>query len=214
MKTYKFDSTCVATDVAQEAAAVIRDGGLVCLPCAGRYRLVADLLNNDAVMRLMQAKSRIKTAPALVFIENASDLDRVAEEIPARARTIADKLWPQPVTIRVKASSELPRKVLKQLGGKKARLGVRTPASELAQEVIKAIGTPLLVSSANRQKKSGESSAAQVSRTFAPHIDLFINCGDLRPEKPSTIITIENDAVVIERLGAVDAAIIESCTQA
>ena len=212
MKTYKFDSTCIATDVAQEAAAVIRDGGLVCLPCAGRYRLVADLLNNDAVMRLMQAKSRIKTAPALVFIQSASDLDRVAEEIPDRARTIADKLWPQPVTIRVKASSELPHKVLKQLGGKKARLGVRTPASELAQEVVKAIGTPLLVSSANRQKKSGESSAAQVSRTFAPHIDLFINCGDLRPEKPSTIITVENDAVLIERLGAVDPAIIESCS--
>lgn len=214
MKTYKLDSTSQIIDLAHEAASVIRSGGLVCLPCAGRYRLLADLLNNDAVMRLMQAKSRIKTAPALVFIEGASDLDRVAEDIPALARKIASELWPRPITIRVKPSSDLPSKVLKQLGGKKVRLGVRTPASELAQEVVKAVGSPLLVSSANRQKKAGESSAAQVSKTFGPHIELFINSGDLKPEESSTIVEIVNDTVVIERQGAVDAATIESCTQA
>jgi L-threonylcarbamoyladenylate synthase len=212
VKTYKIDSSS-QSEIVQEAAAVIRDGGVVCLPCAGRYRLFADLLNNDAVMRLMQAKSRIKTAPALVFVEGASDIDQVAEEIPALARKIADELWPQPVTIRVKPSSELPKKVLKQLGGKKVRLGLRTPGSGLAQEVLKAVGSPLLVSSANREKKAGESSSAQVTKTFGPHIDLFINDGDLSPEAASTIIKFENDAVIIERLGAVDEATIESCTQ-
>lgn len=213
MKTYKIDSSSHVSDLAKEAAEVIRDGGVVCLPCAGRYRLFADLFNNDAVMRLMQAKSRIKTAPALVFIEGASDLDRVAEEIPALARKIASELWPQPITIRVKPSSELPKKVLKQLGGKKVRLGLRTPASGLAQEVLKAVGSPLLVSSANREKKAGASSSAQVTKTFGPHIDLFINDGDLSPEEASTIVNIENDAVVIERLGAVDEATIADCTR-
>ncbi len=212
VKTYKLDSSTPLVEIAREAAEVIRDGGVVCLPCAGRYRLFADLLNNDAVMRLMQAKSRIKTAPALVFIEGAADLDTVAEEIPALARKIASELWPQPITIRVKPSSELPRKVLKQLGGKKIRLGLRAPAEGLAHEVLKAVGSPLLVSSANRQKKHGESSSAQVTKTFAPHIDLFVSGGDLKPEESSTIVNIEDDAVVIERLGAVDAATIESCT--
>jgi tRNA A37 threonylcarbamoyladenosine synthetase subunit TsaC/SUA5/YrdC len=98
----------------------------VYLPCAGRYQLFADLLNNDAVVRLMQAKSRIRTAPALVFIEGASDLDLVGEEIPALAQKIALDLWPRPITIRVKPSYNLPSKVLKQLGGKKIRLGLRS----------------------------------------------------------------------------------------
>ncbi len=186
----------------------------MCLPCAGRYRLFADLLNNDAVVRLMQAKSRIRTAPALVFIEGASDLDLVGEEIPALARKIALDLWPQAITIRVKPSSNLPSKVLKQLGGKKIRLGLRTPPGGLAQEVVRAFGSPLLVSSANRQKKAGESSAAQVSKTFGSHIDLFINDGDLKPELPSTIVSIVDDKVVVERLGAVDEATIESCKRA
>lgn len=213
VKMYKIDSSSQVSELAKEAAEVIREGGVVCLPCAGRYRLFADLLNNDAVMRLMQAKSRIKTAPALVFIEGASDIDRVAEEIPALARKLASELWPQPITIRVKPSSELPKKVLKQLGGKKVRLGLRTPDGGLAQAVLRAVGSPLLVSSANREKKAGESSSAQVAKTFGPHIDLFINDGDLTPEAVSTIVNIENDAVVIERLGAVDEATIQSCSQ-
>ncbi len=213
VKTHKIDASSPIGELAQEAAAVIREGGVVCLPCAGRYRLFADLFNNDAVMRLMQAKSRIKAAPALVFIENASDLDTVAEEIPELARKIASELWPQPVTIRAKPSSELPQKVLKQLGGKKVRLGLRTPAGGLAQEVLKAVGSPLLVSSANRQKKAGDSSSAQVTKTFGRHIDLFINSGDLSPEAASTIVNIENEAVVIERHGAVDEATIENCAR-
>ena len=211
VKTLKIDSSDQPLELAQEAADVIREGGVVCLPCAGRYRLFADLLINDAVTRLLQAKSRIKTAPALVFIAGASDLDQVAEEVPDLARNIANELWPRPITIRVKPSSELPRKVLKDLGGKKLKLGLRTPPAGLVQHVIEAVGSPLLVSSANRQKKSGESSAAQVTKTFGPYIDLFINSGDLQPEEASTIISIKNDAVQIERLGAVDAATIERC---
>ncbi len=213
MKTYKLDSSQIAV-LAQEAAEVIRDGGLVCLPCAGRYRIFADLMNNDAVMRLMQAKSRTKTTPTLVFIEGDSALDSVAQEIPSIARRVAAKLWPQPITIRIKPSSELPSKVLKQLGGKKIKIGVRTPLDPLAREVVKAAGSPLLVSSANRQKKAGESSPAQISKTFGPYIDLFINDGDLTPQAASTIISIVNDTVVIERLGAVAQDAIENCTQA
>jgi len=213
VKTYKLDATSNVSDLAAEAASVIREGGLVCLPYAGRYRLFADLLNNDAVTRLMQAKSRIKAAPALVFIKDASDLDLVTEEVPALARKIASELWPQPITIRVTPNSDIPSKVLKQLGGKKMRFGLRTPENGLAHEVVKAVGSPLLVSSANRQKKSGASSSAQVAKTFGAYIDLFINEGDLSPEQASTIITIVNDAVVIERLGAVDEATIENCTR-
>ena len=37
---------------------------------------------------------------------------------------------------------------------------------------------------------------------------------NLKPEEASTIVAIVNDTVVIERQGAVDAATIESCTQA
>lgn len=213
VKIRKIDPSSPNRELAEEAAAVIRDGGVVCLPCNGRYRLFADLLNNDAVMKLMQAKSRIKTAPALVFVNDATDLDKVAEEVPELARKLARELWPGPITIRVKPNPELPSKVLKQLGGKKTKLGLRTPAGELAQEVVRAVGSPLLVSSANRQKKAGESSAAQVSKTFGPHIDLFLSGGDLKPGDTSTIVKIEDDAVVIERLGAVDEATIARCTQ-
>lgn len=214
VKTLSFDPSSPLTDLAAAAVEVLREGGLVCLPCAGRYRILADLTNSDAVMKLMQAKSRIKTAPALVFVADESALASVTDELPDLAKKITNELWPQPITIRVAPSAELPKKVLKQLGGKKVKLGVRTPAGALPQAVAKAFGSPLLVSSANRQKKSGESSPAQVSKTFGAYVDLFINQGDLQPETPSTIVKIVDDSVVIERAGAVNAETIERCTSA
>ena len=204
VKVFKLDDGKSIDSIAKEAAEVLREGGLVCLPYAGRYRIFADLTNNDAVMRLMQAKSRIKTAPALVFIGGEEELDQVADDVPPLARKLASEMWPQAITIRVKPSSELPGKVIKQLGGKKVRLGVRTPEDSLARIVVKEVGAPLLVSSANRQKKAGASSPAQVAKTFGPHVDLFVNDGDLKPEPASTIVSVVDDKVVVERQGSVE----------
>lgn len=209
MRTIKLADVADPGALAEDVAEVLRAGELVCLPCAGRYRLVATLEDAAAVTRLIQAKSRIKKAPALVFVDGEAALDRVAEHVPAAARRIANALWPQPVTIRVAPSQQLPARVLKELGGKKARLGVRTPDEELMKAVVRAAGTPLLVSSANREKKAGESSPAQVKKTFGGRIALFLDGGDLQPGPISTVVEVDGDEIIIERAGAIDAETIE-----
>lgn len=210
MKTIKLNQVADTVQLASQVAAVLREGGLVCLPCHGRYRIVADLENADAVMQLMAAKSRMKAAPSLVFIEDVSQLDRVAGNVHPLARKLATKIWPGALTIRVQPSQDLPAKVLKQLGGKKSRVGVRQPDDPLFREVAKAAGTPLLVSSANREKKSGDSSPAQVAKNFGMRIVLFLDGGDLKPDAYSTVIDVVDDAVVVERPGSVDQATLDT----
>ena len=211
MKTIKLADGPDTRALAEEIAELLRAGELACLPCAGRYRIVAMLEDAAAVTKLTQAKSRIKKAPALVFVDSEAELSRVAAQVPPAARRIAKALWPQPVTIRVTPSEELPSRVLKELGGKKARLGVRTPRDELMKAVVRAAGAPLLVSSANREKKAGESSPAQVKKTFGGRIALFVDGGELQPGPSSTVVDIDGDQVVIERAGAVDAETIARC---
>ncbi len=206
MKTIKLSAEADPAGVADEVARVIRSGGLVCLPCGGRYRLIADLEDSDAVIHLMQAKSRVKTAPALVFIEGVTHVDRVADGFHALAQKLADAFWPGLLTIRVVPSPELPRSVIKHLGGRKSRIGIRTPSDPLMRAIVSANEGPLLVSSANRQKKAGESSPAQVRKTFRGRVALFVDGGDLTPGPKSTVVAIVDDAVVVEREGAIDAA--------
>ena len=64
MKTVRVDDATDQGTLSGEIAAALQNGGLVCLPCGGRYRIVADLTNADAVGLLMQAKGRSRAAPA------------------------------------------------------------------------------------------------------------------------------------------------------
>jgi len=187
----------------EPVARVLTDGGLVCLPCTGRYRIVTNLLDQDAVFRLMQAKGRVKKAPALVFVRDIDQIAAVTDGLPDRARELAEAHWPGPLTIRVSPGGELTSKVVKQLGGRKAKVGVRVPNDPWMQGLLEQVGVPLLVSSANRPRKAGESSPAQVRRTFGRWLDLFVDAGDLEPGPSSTVVQVDGDAVTVERPGAI-----------
>lgn len=205
MKTIALTPGFDEASLADEAAEVVRNGGLVCVPCAGRYRIIADLENADAVIDLMQAKGRVKKAPALIFVDSADAVGRVTESLSGTAASLAGRHWPGPLTIRVTPSDALPPKVTKQLGGKKSRIGVRVPEDGLMRRIAERSGVPLLVSSANRQKKAGESSPAQVRKTFGRRLELFLDGGDLAPGPKSTVVDIVDGKVVIEREGAIAA---------
>src|SRR5690554_8149600 len=78
MKTIKSDSVSDLQAQVAEIVAVLEDGGVVCMPCGGAYRLVADLYNERAVMEMMQAKRRVSTSPSLVFVSEEQMLEQAA----------------------------------------------------------------------------------------------------------------------------------------
>ena len=203
MKIVEWTAASDRDDLSRGVAKVLGEGGLVCVPCNGRYRLLADLTNAEAVMRLVQAKGRVRKAPALVFIDSEAQLSQVADEVEPLSLRVARKLWPSPLTIRVKLSEALPKKVRKQLGGNKGKIGVRIPADPLVRAIIAESGRPLLVSSANRERKSGESSPAQIRKNFSSSVDMFIERGDLQPGPASTVIDVKAGELVVERAGMV-----------
>lgn len=203
MKTIKWCASADPWELSQEIAPVLEEGGLVCLACAGRYRIFADFTNSNAVLLLMRSKGRVRTAPALVFIDGEEQLPAIAADVDPVALRLARALWPQPLTIRVRPNPELPGEVLKQLGGSKSRIGVRVPSDPLVRAVVASVGRPLLVSSANRERKAGESSPAQVRRTFGRQVEVFVDQGDLRPEPVSTVVDIKDGEVLVERAGAI-----------
>lgn len=204
MKTIQWKNDTERDAVCDRVARVLKAGGIVCLPCNGRYRVLADLGSPEAVMRLMQSKGRVRKAPALVLIGSESALAQIATEVDPLALSAARKVWPLPLTIRVKPSDELPGKVRKQLGGAKSKIGVRIPSDPLMREVVDRVGKPLLVSSANRDRKSGAQSPAQVRKTFGATVDLFVDRGDLQPGITSTVIDVRDGELIVEREGTVD----------
>lgn len=189
-----------------EIVKVLDEGGVVCLPCGGSYRILADLTNIKAVNKLFAAKGRTKKTPSLVLIAERKHMHQVIADPPEQALLLAKKFWPGPLTILFKPNPDLPSKVLKALIKGDGKIGLRVPDKALVQTVLKGLGRPLLVSSANKQKKQGAGSPAQVRKSFFGKIDLFVDAGDLVPSPSSTVLEIKDEQLLIAREGQITLA--------
>ena len=182
---------------------VLSKGGLVCFPSPSGYKLAADLESPSAVIAMIQAKRRIKNAPALVLIPDRSWITQVAEQVSPEAELLIKAFWPGPVTLLFQANSELPSKVRKALTKAKGWLGVRMPADDVSRGVLESFGRPVLVSSANLSRKHGERSVAQVRKNFGRTVELMIDAGDLGEGPKSTLVDLTGDKPSVIRVGVV-----------
>lgn len=189
---------------AEEASKVLHQGGLVCFPCHGKYRLAASLTDSAAVTALFQSKRRVGKSPALVFVASEEMLRSVVAEVDATAQKLIKSFWPGSLTILFEANPNLPRTVTKQILRGNGRIGVRVPDDPVALQILEAFGGPVLISSANKEKKAGDGSPAQVKKNFVHRVDLFVDAGDLRSELPSTVVDVSGGSVRITRPGSIE----------
>ena len=98
-------------DLINEAAAIIRDGGIVIFPTETVYGIGADAFNDEACGRIFAAKNRPADNPLIVHISRLEQLDDVASGFNEEFMYAARILWPGPVTFILKKSAEIPDKV-------------------------------------------------------------------------------------------------------
>ena len=187
----------------REIAQALNRGGLVCFPAESTYRLACDLMSDEAVTRLLQSKRRSEHHPALVFVTDVSMLRRVVADVPPWARRLAEVFWPGLLTLVLDIHPDLPPKVARTLARATGKVGVRVPASPIAYRVVREFGGPLLVSSANLERRSGASSAAQVKKNFHQRVAVFVDAGDLPSILPSTLVEADGEGYKVTREGAI-----------
>lgn len=179
-------------------------GGLVCLPCRSNYRIFADLTNPKAIHDLLLSKHRTAKAPSLVFIPNYKALKKLVTHIPPEAKILAEKLWPGELTIRFEPNPDvIPSVILKSLPKSGGKIGVRVPSEPWILRLLEDLDRPLLVSSANRERKNGATSPAMIRKNFMSHIDIFVNAGDIPASLSSTVLDFQDDKYIIKREGSI-----------
>lgn len=193
----------------------LESGGIVCLPCRTSYRIFADLTNLKAVNALLFSKHRTAKAPSLVFIPDYDALKTVASNIPAKAKLLAKALWPGELTIRFEPNDEsIPSPILKNLTKSGGKLGVRVPSEPWILRLLREIGRPLLVSSANRERKNGASSPAMIQKNFISHVGIFVSAGDIPQTLPSTVLDFVGGEPTIKRVGSIPQSKIDAILEA
>ena len=203
----------------QQALVVLRNGGTVVFPTETAYGIGADATNTRAVERVAAIKGRdaAKTMPLIV-----ADL-KMAErymELSDRLRALAMDFWPGPLTIVGKAKprgagslpagrhgasggngTDLSPSVMRENG----TIALRVSSHPVAAALTKALGVPLVATSANR---AGESSCFSVEaarqQLDSQHLqpDLYLDGGVLPRSKPSTIIKQVGREIEVVRQGS------------
>lgn len=185
--------------ILEEAARIIRDGGLLAIPTETVYGLGADALNGNAVLKIFDAKGRPQDNPLLIHIPDASWLERYCEDIPDLAYKLAEVFWPGPLTMILKSRPCIPEETTCGL----ETVGVRCPDNEVTAEIIRRAGVPVAAPSANRSGHPSCTSAGAVLDDFAGRIDGIVDDGPCQVGVESTILDMTSNPPRLLRPGGV-----------
>lgn len=181
----------------QEAADILRSGGLVAIPTETVYGLGADALNEDAVRRIYEAKGRPSTNPLIIHVPTADWLDTYCQDVPETAYRVAEAFWPGPLTLILKAKDIIPKRTTGGLD----TVAVRCPAHPVASAIIAAAGVPIAAPSANTSGRPSCTAARHVIEDMNGRIAGIVDGGESEVGVESTILDLTCDPPSLLRPG-------------
>ena len=173
-KIIKIDPDSPDEKKINEAAEILKNGGVVAFPTETVYGLGANLKNKDAIDRLYKIKSRSKDKPFTVHISNLDTVSALGCSITHMTGVLIKKFWPGPLTIVMK--------------GKDENIGFRMPNNKIAARLISKSGVPVIAPSANISGKKPATSSEEVIKEFSGKVDAIIDGGETSSQKESTVI--------------------------
>lgn len=164
----------------------LRKGNLVAMPTDTFYGLAVDPVNLSAVEQIYQLKTRQKHKPLSLLISSLSQAYALARDSDHMLDRLADKFWPGPLTIIVRAGSKLPLRVTAHTGN----VAIRVPDAAIPRAVVERFGLPITATSANLQGQSECTHAAAVRDQIGDRIPLIIDGGPTGRSQPTTIVDL------------------------
>ncbi len=191
----------------QEAARVLREGGLAAFPTETVYGLGACATNSEAVQAIYAAKGRPSRNPLIVHVAAKEAALPLVSAWPEAAELLAVRFWPGPLTLVLPRSPLIPDAVT----GGGDTVGVRVPAHPDALQLLQKAEVPVAAPSANRSNGISPTSAQHVMQHLNGRIALVLDGGQTPGGIESTVLDLTAPAPVLLRPGLLSVSEIESC---
>jgi len=161
----------------------LKSGGLVVYPTETAYALGCDPKSPKAVKRLFSVKQR-DAAKRLPMIAASTAMAMRHLKLDRYGRILAKAFWPGPLTLV-------------------APVAMRVSPHPWASALSKALGRPVISTSANRSGRATVYDIPSVLKDLGAMPDLVLDAGRLKPSPVSTIVRPSGGAMEILREGAV-----------
>lgn len=183
-----------------QAAAIIRDGGVVVYPTDSGYAIGSLAGNKHALERILQIRQLDPNHHLTLMCRDLSELSVYARVENSAFRLLRNNT-PGPYTFILRGTKEVPRRLL---NAKRKTIGLRVPDSRIALALLDALGEPMLSGSLILPgNEVAESNPEVIRDKLEKQVDLIID-GGVVAEQPTSVIDLSEDTVEVLRQGRGD----------
>ena len=195
----------VTEDSISQAAEILKQGGIVAFPTDTVYGLGAICTDEEAVKKIFAAKGRDEGKPLSILVSSIEQAEKIALEIPEKARRLMKKYWPGALTIVLRKRPEISDIV----SAEKDTIGIRMPDSRMTVALLEAAGMPLAAPSANTSGKRSSVSADDVICDLSGKVDMILDGGICPVGISSTVVDLTGEKPLILREGIITKSMID-----
>jgi L-threonylcarbamoyladenylate synthase len=189
------------SELIDQVVANLNRGNVVALPTGTFYGLAVDPVNLRAVERIYDLKTRARHKPLSLLIAEVAQANELARQLDSAFDRLAERFWPGPLTLVVRAGSKLPLRVTANTGN----LALRVPEAAIPRAVVKRLGLPITATSANLFGLPECTSASGVREQLGGKIPLIVDGGPTARGMATTIVDLSGggNSWMILREGAI-----------
>ena len=180
---------------------ILRDGGLVIYPTDTVYGLGCGITNSKALERIAKIKGiKLEKANFSFVCSDLSNLSDYVKQIDTATFKILKRSLPGPYTFILPGNNNLPKEFKK-----KNTVGIRVPDNEIALEIVRQLGNPIVSTSIHDEDEVLEYSTDPelIFEKWQNLVDAVID-GGYGDNVASTIIDLSGPEPVLVREGKGD----------
>ena len=168
--------------------AMLNAGQVVALPTDTFYGLAVDPVNLHAVDRIYELKTRARHKPLSLLLCETHQAYELAPTIDGAFDRLAERFWPGPLTIIVRAGAKLPLRVTAQTGN----VALRVPEAPIARAVVRQLGLPITATSANLAGMPECTYANCVRDQLGQELAMIVDGGPTARSTATTIVDLSS----------------------
>jgi tRNA threonylcarbamoyl adenosine modification protein (Sua5/YciO/YrdC/YwlC family) len=177
---------------------VLKDGGLIIYPTDTVYGLGCDITNTKALERIAKIKGiKLEKANFSFVCHDLSNLSDYVKQVDTATFKLLKKALPGPYTFILPGNNNLPKEFKK-----KTTVGIRIPDNNIALEIVRQLGNPIVSTSIRDEDEVIEytTDPELIFEKWQHLVDMVVD-GGYGDNQPSTIIDLSRDEPVIVREG-------------
>jgi tRNA threonylcarbamoyl adenosine modification protein (Sua5/YciO/YrdC/YwlC family) len=178
----------------ERVAMILENGGVVAYPTDTTYGIGCSIMQKKSIERIYTIKQREKKKPFSFVCCDLSDIARYAKVSNFQYKVMR-RLLPGPFTFVLPAASAVPDLLVT----KQKTVGIRIPDNRICLAVVKALGHPIITTSANRAGEEPIGDPIDVDRELGRQLDIVVDGGFLSTAVSSVVSLIDDIPTVLRK---------------